>query len=729
MAKEYYWGAMNLYCAGVFDGIVHFKKGELLFSYVDQKSRFLGSPQPPVPGDFMVLPFEGIHKKCPEYAAAAWSGGEVVLPCGDIYRPSMTISGKAGGKPKTAQVWAQRKADPALDIVTLEGRIIAFIQAHRYGLEAAVLPGFETLTPLAQYDDPALDLSRPDYGIDCLGVSTLKTRDGVSLAQRVFLPYGGQAGPDKVRWPAILVRSCYTKERMAYKLSKYVNKGYALVMQDVRGRGDSGGELDPFAFERDDTSDTIDWIISQPWSDGSVGTWGASYLGNVVVQGATSGHPNLKCVIDEVNVGSPFIDTVRRGGALCSEPLLCWTLAQSSGQRPDMFYMSDGPDWESILAIRPIKDIAKKVLGEPANDLWEKWTRHDEENEWWRRCDFSRNFHRVKAPMLVISGWYDGDGLGVSETWRGLTQYDVPGRRIILGPWAHGPNTTRDLEGVDLGNDAIVYNFDITNLRWYDHYLKGKDNGVDREPRALYYVVGENRWHSSLDWSPAGGKTRNCYFGGERANSCYGGGTLSWEPPREEGRDTYHYDPDAAFSDLVSKQVGKRSPINYKGNELRMDMLVYTSAPLEEDLTIAGEISAEFYASSSARDTDWVLRLLDVDGEGNARQLSENLIRAKFRRGFEKIELLEPGKVEKYHLYMESNGWRVSAGHRLRVHVQSSAKNIVFPNTNTGNAPFADSGKVVAENKIYHGGRYPSHVKLPVCPSWRSPELLEKEES
>ncbi|GHU08949.1 esterase [Spirochaetia bacterium] len=718
---NYFSGPMNLYTAGVFDGIVHFKEGELLFSLMDQKSRFLGTPQPLSPGqinggDFMALPFEAIHGKWPEYKAAPWEGDTVTLPCGDTYSRHITIN--------NAQVWAQRNADPAVDIVTVDGSLIAFMQAHRYGLEAAVLAGYEDLTPLRQYTDPAAKLSQADYGIDCLGISTSVMRDGVKLAQRVYLPCetaGGGTGKHDAnrgsvnpRWPTILVRSCYTKERMAYKLSKYVNKGYALVMQDVRGRGDSEGDLEPFAYERDDTSDTIDWIISRDWSDGNVGTWGASYLGHVVVQGATSGHSALKCVIDEVNVGSPFVDTVRRGGALCSEPLLCWTLAQSSGQRPNMFYMSDEVKWEPIVTARPIKDIVKNVLKEPANDLWEKWTTHDEENEWWQRCNFSRHFDKVKAPMLVISGWYDGDGLGISETWRALTKYDVPGRRIILGPWAHSPNTTRDVEGVDLGNDAIIYHFDITNLRWYDHYLKGIDNGVDRESRAAYYVVGENKWHTSADWSPAESSVQNWYFGGEQANSVNGRGTLSVKAPENAGSDTFRYNPEFPAADLVSKQVGNRAPVNYRGHELRSDMLVYTSEALESDLVIAGEISAEFYASSSAKDTDWVLRLLDVDSAGNARQLSQNLIRAKFRNGFDHIELLEPGKVEKYTLLMESNGWRVGAGHRLRLHVMSSALNTVFPNTNTGEAPFTDTTTVCADNSIWHGGKYPSCIKLPV---------------
>ncbi len=712
MDKARYYDDMNLYCAGVFDGVAHFFKDGLMISYVDQKSRFLGTAMKPVKGDFLALPLDDLYQKSAEYVAAAWQGEEVTLPCSDVYSRHVTFSAEIDGETKTAQLWAQRKADPAVDIITLDGAVIAFVQPHRYGMDIAVVRGYEALTPLAQYTDPALALSQPEYGVDCLGVYTATMRDGVKLAHRVFVPYPAAPG---TKWPTLLVRSCYTKERMQYKLSKYVNKGYALVMQDVRGRGDSEGDLDPFAYERDDTADTIDWIIAQPWSDGNVGTWGASYLGHVVVQGATSGHPSLKCVIDEVNVGSPFVDTVRRGGALCSEPLLCWALAQASGQRPNMYYMSGEVKWEPITSYRPICDIAKNALGTPANDLWEKWTLHDEENEWWQRSNFSRNFDKVRAPMLVISGWYDGDGLGISETWRGLTKYDVADRRIILGPWEHGPNTTRDVEGVAFGNNAIIYHFDITNLRWYDHYLKGVENGVNREPRATYYVVGENEWHTSADWNPAEATVTNCYFTSDgHANSVNGDGLLQWQPPEATGFDAYVYDPELPISDLVSEQVGHRSPINYKGHELRADMLVYTSTPLDEPITIAGEISAEFYASSSAKDTDWMLRLLDVDEHGNARQLSENLIRAKFRDGFETIKLLEADKVEKYTLQMESNGWRVAAGHRLRVHVQSSAKNLVFPNPNTGESPFVETKSVIAVNRIHHGPECPSHIKIPI---------------
>lgn len=708
MRDAYYFGEMNLYCSGVFDGVAHFKRSGLMIQYMDQRTRFLQTPMTPRTEDFITMDLQGIWEKCPQFQETVWEGDEVRLPCGDVYSRHITCK---DGRGRTSQVWAQRLADPALDIITLDGKVIAFLVSNRYGMELAVVAGCEELTPLAQYGADSL-LSKPTYGVECLGIQQAVMRDGVKLAQRVYLPEGGAPG---AKWPTILVRSCYTKERCAYKLSKYVNKGYALVMQDVRGRGDSEGELDPFAFERDDGSDTIDWIASQPWSDGNVGMWGASYLGHVVVQAATSGNPHLKCVIDEVNVGSPFIDTVRRGGALCSQPLLCWALAQSSGQRPNMYYMSDTVDWAPMMDIRPLSSLVDKVLGEGHGELWRKWTTYDEENAWWQRCNFTRSFDGVRAPMLVISGWYDGDGLGVSETWRGLTKYDVPGRKLVLGPWEHGPNTTRDIEGVAFGNNAIIYNFDINNLRWFDHYLKGVNNGIDTEPRATYYVVGENQWYTSDDWNPTEAKEMCLYMESDgHANSCWGDGRLVWESLDKEGYDEYHYDPRAPFSDLVSEQVGHRSPINYKGHEQGHDMLVYTSEPLERDTVLAGEVSAEFFASSSARDTDWIVRITAVDGEGNSRQLSENVLRAKFRDGFEAVKLLESGKVERYELLMESNGWLLSKGHRIRVQVQSSSKNLVFPNTNTGENPADDMGAVVAVNRIYHGGRYPSCVKLPL---------------
>lgn len=273
------------------------------------------------------------------------------------------MAGRAGepGKEMTSQVWAMRK-DTALDIVTVDGRIIAFVAPNRYGMEVLVAEGYEALTPLVVYDEPLL--SKPEFGVNDLGTFLVPMRDGVRLATDVYLPEGVQSAQGL---PTILIRTCYDRNLRKEFFKRWANKGYAVVNQDVRGRADSEGELVPFFYERDDSADTIDWIVSQEWSNGDVGMWGASYLGYVVTAASTSGHPNLKAVVNEVNVGSPFVDTVRKGGTVCSWPLLCWTLAQSVGIRTDF----------DILQVKPL--IRRKLWTpdrsgrSPADDRQSLW--------------------------------------------------------------------------------------------------------------------------------------------------------------------------------------------------------------------------------------------------------------------------------------------------------------------------------------------------------------------
>lgn len=494
---------------------------------------------------------------------------------------------------------------------------------------------------------------------------------------------------------------------------RWANKGYAVVSQDVRGRADSEGELIPFYNEREDGYDTIDWIIAQDWSDGNVGMWGASYLGFVVVAAATSGHPNLKAVVDEVNVGSPFVDTVRKGGTLCSWPLLSWTLAQSVGTRTDFdIFGGITVNPEAAVDARPIKEIPQQMIGKTSGP-WDLWSQHPEYDDFWKNCTFTERGDQVQVPMYVISGWYDGDSAGVSETWRMLTEHDVPNRKIRLGAWEHGPNRARDYEGASFGNDAVVYDYDVSVLRWFDRFLKGIPNGIDQEPRASYYVVGENQWRTSADWTPAEATVSSFYLSsGGRANSGHGDGQLLAAPEEHSPEDTYVYNPHDPMNDS-----GEREPENLRKYELRNDILVYTSDILTEELTVAGELSAVIYAASTGKDTDWVVTLSDVNEQGDSIRLSNYIVRAKYRHGLEVPELLIPGQVEKYDIFMPNIAHRFAVGHRIRFSVTSSSKFVAFPNTNTGNNPYEDSEAITVLQTVYHNREYPSHVKLPVVPN------------
>ncbi|OME70062.1 hypothetical protein BSK65_14255 [Paenibacillus odorifer] len=697
----------NFYCSGIYSGKIHFTEQQIMLAKVDPRRR-TQMQYNALDGQFKtVLPFQKIHEHMGAYAKAEWVNDEVVLSNGDLYQKHIQYQAVLDGRELTSQVWALRK-ETALDIVTLDGEIIAFLMPNRYGIELIVKAGYETLTPLVVYDDPLL--SKPEYGVNDLGTDLIPMRDGVRLATDVFLPEGIQPG---TKLPTILVRTCYDRNGKKEIFMRWANKGYAVVSQDVRGRADSEGELIPFYNERDDGYDTIDWIIAQEWSDGNVGMWGASYLGFVVVSAATSGHPNLKAVVDEVNVGSPFVDTARKGGTLCSWPLLSWTLAQSVGTRTDFdIFGGITVNPEAAVDARPIKEIPQQMIGK-ASGPWDLWSQHPEYDDFWRNCTFTERGDQVKVPMYVISGWYDGDSPGVSETWRMLTEHDVPNRKIRLGAWEHGPNRARDYEGVSFGNDAVVYDYDVSVLRWFDRFLKGIQNGIDQEPRASYYVVGENQWRTSEDWTPVEATTTPFYLSSAgRANSGQGDGKLLTAPEEHSPEDTYVYNPNDPMNDS-----GEREPENLRKYELRNDILVYTSEVLTEELTIAGELSAVIYAASTGKDTDWVVTLSDVNEHGDSIRLSNYIVRAKYRHGFDAPELLTPGQVEAYDIFMPNIAHRFAVAHRIRFSITSSSKFVAFPNTNTGGNPYEDSEAITVLQTVYHNSEYPSHVKLPVIPN------------
>ncbi|MBB2482248.1 CocE/NonD family hydrolase [Bacillus sp. APMAM] len=694
----------HYYCAGVYEGKIQFKENQIMHSKVDMRRR-TQMQENVLSSDVKAnIPFQKIHKNLAFYSNQEWSGERVCLENGDFYQRHVQYRGVVNGKDRISQVWALRN-DTALDIVTVGEEVIAFVCPNRNGMEVIVKEGYEKLTPLVVYDDPLL--SKSEYGINDLGTYLIPMRDGVKLATDVFLPEGLEKG-QKV--PAILVRTCYDRNRKKESLIRWVNKGYAVVSQDVRGRADSEGELVPFYYERDDGYDTIDWIISQEWSDGNVGMWGASYLGYVVVAAATSGHPNLKAVVDEVNVGSPFVDTVRRGGTVCSWPLLSWTLAQSVGNRTDFdIFAGLTVSVEEAVDARPIKDIPKQIIGRESGP-WTLWSHHPEYDDFWRNCTFSERGANVKAPIFVISGWYDGDSPGVSETWRMLTEHNVPNRKIWLGPWEHNPNRARDFQGVRFSNDAIVYDYDVKILKWFDRFLKNIPNGIEEEPRATYYLIGENKWKISDDWTPSEATITNFYLGSKgHANSSLGDGVLLQEPCETSPNDTFIYNPDEPFH-----FSGEREPENIRKYEIRNDILVYTSNVLKEDLAIAGELSAEIYAATTGFDTDWVVTLSDVDEKGNSILLSNYIIRAKYRNGYDAPQLLIPGEVEKYSIFMQNIAHTFPKGHRIRFSITSSSKFVAFPNNNTGGNPYEESEQLVVTQSVFHDSKYPSHVKMPV---------------
>lgn len=623
---------------------------------------------------------------------------EVKTSWGDLYKKSE----------HDEYIWVQRNKKFPLDVVVVENQVVGFIVTTRENCNVLIKKGYEDFTPLKLWKEKIV--SKDKYGVEFKGTFMVPMRDGIKLATDVWLPKGVEK-----KIPTIFVRTPYGKKLYAESHFKYVQRGYAVVIQDTRGREDSEGEWIPMHTEIEDGDDSINWIVSNDWCDGNVGMIGGSYGGYVQWAAAASGNKNLKALVSIVTAGGPFVDLPRKGGTFASG-MLAWAFAMVEKRFKPENMVRD--DWEEVVKIRPLRDIPKKALGMDVS-FWNYWMNHDKYDDFWSKVNWAQYKDKIKVPTMIASGWFDDNGMGTTEGLDIIKEYGRGNKKVFLGPWMHSANTTRDIHGVSLGNNAIRYDLDYYYLAWFDKHLKGMDNGIDKEQEVEYYTIGDNKWRQSMNWFPEDVKLTDIYLTSSgNANTSTGDGKLIFQQAEKEGFDTYIYDPENPaphLIDLSENEVGV--PDNYKEIEKRKDVLVYSSDKLEKEITIVGDIYTEFYASSSAKDTDWIVRLTDVDEDGNSIKLVDGVFRAKFRNGFDKIDLLEPNKIEKYAIRTSKIGITFKKGHRIRFTITSSADNFIFPNSNTGNDPAFDTDVIKATQKIYHGGNYRSLVRLPILMS------------
>ena len=626
---------------------------------------------------------------------------ETLLPDGRVYEEYRN----ARDGRKSVTIWAIVSGEPTLDLAIDDetGELRAVFHTAKSGTAVLAQEGWEGITPVALWNDGLLPQAVP---VRRRGTEFVAMRDGTRLATEIWLPASG--GP---KYPAVLMRTPYGRLADGKRMTYLAERGYALIAQDVRGRDDSEGEFLPSANEAPDGSDTLDWLASQSWCDGSVGMIGGSYLGSVQWQAASTGHPALKAIVSQVTAGGPFVDMPRPGGAFCAG-LLPWIfmMSEKSAAKGKM----SREDWPELLASRPLCAIPEKALG-TAPAFWDEYMKHPDYDEFWRRCDWASRAGNIDVPALMISGWYDDDGMGTLQAWEMNASRGRKNQRLILGPWRHSYNTSRYIHGVRFGPDALRYDLDILELRWFERFLKGADNGVE-SPVAQYYSVGENAWKESPSWPPVDSRPVSVYLrGGGRANGSSGDGALSSVPPESEPCDEYFYDPDDPAPQLIDMAENEMAvPGNYRDAESRADILVYTSAPLEEPLEIAGNVTAVLYASSDAPDTDWLVRLTDVDPDGNSIRLADRMIQARYRDSWSEPKLLAPGEIVRYDLRLPHVANVFLKGHRIRVHVTSSAANLIFPNPNTGGDIFTETRAQVARQRVFHNKGAESRVLLPV---------------
>jgi putative CocE/NonD family hydrolase len=538
-------------------------------------------------------------------------------------------------------------------------------------------------------------------------------RDGATLSADIYRPDTTE------RVPVILVRTPYDNGQAGQvALGKWwASRGYAYVVQDVRGRGESDGEFYPLVTEAADGDDTITWCGSQPWSNGKVGMTGGSYLGWTQVYPAGLRNPHLAALFAIVTPPDPYRNFPMQFGVL-SPPTVSWLVNTAGRTLQDISQHDLAAVYDSL----PLRDMDER-LGRHIR-AWKDWVDHPRYDEYWKAQAYQARLLNAAMPIYHVSGWYDDVLVGTLENFVAMrTKAADPAargrQRLLIGPWGHGVNRSRRMGEVDFGADAVI-DLDGLQLRWFDRWLKGIDNGIDREPPVRVFAMGENRWRSD-DSFPLSGTRATAYYlhSGGHANSRFGDGTLSLIPPTaDEPSDKYRYDPANPVPFITAPdfhQIG--GPDDYQAVERRDDVLVFTSTVITEPFTVCGLLRATIYASSSARDTDWTVKLLDVWPNGFAQRLNDGIVRARFRDGNEREKLLTPGAVEKYDVDLWGTCQRFEAGHRLRVEVSSSAFPKFDRNFNTGGSLGKDTAGVIADQALYHDRARPSQIVLPIVPA------------
>ncbi|MBY8826401.1 CocE/NonD family hydrolase [Sphingomonas colocasiae] len=540
-------------------------------------------------------------------------------------------------------------------------------------------------------------------------------RDGVELSSDVWLPEADG------RYPVILIRTPYVKtdpmSAQAVVLGRYfAEHGYAVVVQDVRGRGDSDGKFDFYFQEAADGHDSVEQLAAQPWSNGRVCMMGVSYLGAVQWLAAKERPPHLACIAPTSPSGSYQDELPRTGGAFMMMWALMW-LNETSGHVSQGGNMG-AADLARVFSHRPLLTM-DEAFGRRM-PLFRKFVEHDLLDDYWKRIQLGPDdFAGIDIPVLATTGWFDGDQEGTLHYWRGMEARAGSAKHqyLTIGPWNHMQSYTGGAEKIGelaLSRDSIIDNKAV-HLAFFDRYLKQTTSHFDR-PHVRLFVSGRNVWRD-FDTFPLreATETRLYLSSGGAANSAAGNGALGWAKPARAGRDTYLYDPKNPVPLNLNAELfaGDR-----KQAQSRPDVLVYTSPPLEKVVEVIGPVAMELFAASDAKDTDFTAAISDVGPDGKAILLGSKpvgIIRARYRHGpMAQPSLLTPGKAERYRINLGAIGHAFLPGHRIRVEISSSAFPMFNPNQNTGNPIATDTEWKNANQTIFHGGARASALILPV---------------
>ncbi|MEV6340502.1 CocE/NonD family hydrolase [Nocardia vinacea] len=566
-------------------------------------------------------------------------------------------------------------------------------------------------------------------------------RDGVLLATDLWLPRGADPGA------ALLVRLPYGKDNLAIivdsvfpNLWELLNAGYAVVVQDCRGTFRSEGEFIPMINEPRDGVDTINWIRQQSWCDGKVGMFGASYLG--LVQWASAGEGS-----DGPQAIAPALASVdyfeapwySEGGAMSWHAALYWsTLMAVNNAHRAVTSAADGAlekmgagvemidNFESHMEAMP---AGNKPLLEAATSWWANWLAHPSRDDYWRKLAVGERLDTVTTPALHIGGWFDPFVNNTLKAYQRIktARNDIEardGQQLIVGPWAHGGDEgfTGTYRERQFGMAAYFEAVDITgaHIRFFDRWLRGRTDALDGSAPVRIFVMGIDQWRDEQDWPLPDTQYIPYYLDSlGHANTADGDGRLHTEPPTRDRIDVFEYnplDPVRTVGGRLLKNHKGHGPVDQRANEARDDVLCFTTDVLEQPIEVTGHLTLVLHVSSSALDTDFTGKLVDVFPDGRAFYLTDGIMRARYRNSTADPELLNPGQVYELTLDLSVTSNVFLAGHRIRLEVSSSDFPRYDRNTNTGGLISANTADeaIIATNRVLHGPEHPSRLILPI---------------
>ena len=547
-------------------------------------------------------------------------------------------------------------------------------------------------------------------------------RDGVVLRANVLLP------SDSGRFPTLVYRTPYNKESAlrGYKsFEKAVARGYAVVLQDVRGRYASDGEFTPYQTEGRDGFDTIEWAAQQPWSDGNVGTFGLSYPGAVQWLAAVENPPHLKAMVPAMTFSTPR--NFFYSGGVFDGSWLDWIWLNIA---PDIRTRKNLPgpktrkeaaeSWklehQRLQEFLPLRDLPDLKDVAP---FYYEWLAHPPADPWWDWAELRDKYDRVHAAVLNFSGWYDeayGPD-GATTNFNGLLAARVgekdPRTRTIIGPWTHGGQEESRSGERDFGPTAAI-DYDELILRWMDHYVRGIDKGIDHEKRVRLFVMGENVWRDEDTWPLKRVRSESFYLSSKSADDRTGRLERSLSE-KTYANSVFLSDPAHPLSDPYSAYGAH----DYRSLAGRKDVLVFDTDPLPANLEVTGPIRAEIFLSASCRDVDLWVRLLDVAPDGTALNLMSpglDVLRASYRKESLRPDYLDGESITRLDLTRMLTSNTFLAGHRIRAQISGAFFPHFSRNLQTGNSEVTSSRTFPCMVRIFHSKKHSSRIVLPVIP-------------